>query len=154
MTEPTRSRYLTFVLGAERHAIALPLVKEIRVFDQLTPVPNVPAYIPGLMNLRGSLVPVVDLRTRLGLPCPQYDKQTVIVVLLLGKKRVGVIVDTVLEVLPVPADGVLPAPDLGAHTARSFLRASLRCDDTTYLVLDVEALLSTELHADSEPVHA
>src|SRR5512142_2514663 len=105
------SQYLTFSLGAEEYGLEILRVQEIKGYSAITPIPNTPHHVKGVMNLRGTVVPVVDLRTKFSLASVEYNKFTVIIIVTVAAKTIGLIVDAVSDVLEIPASGIRPAPD-------------------------------------------
>src|SRR5512143_2311417 len=115
------TQYLTFALGEEEYGVAILNVQEIRGYSPATPIPNTPAYVKGVMNLRGTIVPVIDLRLRLGMPAAEYGPFTVIIVMAVGRKVVGAIVDAVSDVLAFADADVQPAPTFGTEVDVRFV---------------------------------
>jgi purine-binding chemotaxis protein CheW len=130
--------YLMFQLGSEDYAIEIRNVLEIKGYTAITPIPNAPAYLKGVMNLRGNIIPVVDLRQRFGMPAGNYDKFTVILIVSVQDKTSGVLVDTVTDIVELPTSQVAPPPDLGAQVDTSFLRGMVKSGGRVVLVLDLE----------------
>jgi purine-binding chemotaxis protein CheW len=130
--------YLMFQLGSEDYAIEIRHVLEIKAYTAITPIPNAPAHLKGVMNLRGSIIPVVDLRERFGMPAGNYDKFTVILVVSVQEKTSGVLVDAVTDIVELPTSQVDPPPDLGVHVDTSFLRGMVKVGGRVVLVLDLE----------------
>src|SRR5262245_63684784 len=95
------NQFLTFRLQEEEYGIEILRVQEIKGFSRITPIPNTPSYIKGAMNLRGTVVPIVDLRCKFGMPEAEYNQFTVIIVVTVGKKIVGLVVDAVSDVLNI-----------------------------------------------------
>ena len=122
-TEAT-SQYLTFALGQEEYGIDILRVQEIKGLSAVTPIPNSPAYVKGVMNLRGTVVPIFDLRLKFGMESQAYDRFTVIVVVNVGERIVGLVVDAVSDVLDIENGSIEPAPDLGASIDTSVLAKS------------------------------
>jgi purine-binding chemotaxis protein CheW len=130
--------YLMFQLGGEDYALEIPHVLEIKGYSLITPIPNAPAHLKGVMNLRGSIIPVVDLRERFGMPSGSYDKFSVILIVSVQDKTSGVLVDAVTDIVELPSSQLDPPPDLGAHVDTSFLRGMLKVSGRVVLVLDLE----------------
>ena len=105
-------QFLTFALGQEEYGVEILKIQEIKGFSDITPLPNAPAYVKGVLNLRGTIVPIVDLRKKFGMPEEAYTTFTVIVVVQVQGKTLGFIVDAVSDVLTVAADAIQPTPDL------------------------------------------
>jgi purine-binding chemotaxis protein CheW len=136
---------LTFVLGDEDYGVDILRVQEIRGWSAVTRIPRAPADVLGVLNLRGSVVPIVDLRLRFQLGRAEYNAMTVIIVLTVrsgsGQTAVGVVVDGVSEVVDVDASLLRPAPDLGARQAVDCLSGLLTKDDRMVALLDVDRLV-------------
>lgn len=130
--------YLMFQLAGEDYAIDIQHVLEIRGYTASTPIPNAPAHLKGVMNLRGTIIPVVDLRARFGMPSVQYDKFTVILVVSVAEKTSGMLVDAVTDIVELPSSQVEPPPDLGAYVDTSFLRGMAKLAGRVVLILDLE----------------
>jgi len=146
------TQYLTFALGDEEYGVAILNVQEIKGYAPVTPIPNTPPWVRGVMNLRGTIVPVIDLRLRLGMPAADYGPFTVIVVLAVGSKVVGAIVDAVSDVLSIPDGQVQQTPDLGVAIDVRFVGGIAQADAKLVILLDAEALLRhDDLAALDEP---
>ena len=146
------AQYLTFALGDEEYGVAILNVQEIKGYAPVTPIPNTPPWVRGVMNLRGTIVPVIDLRLRLGMPAVDYGPFTVIVVLAVGAKVVGAIVDAVSDVLSIPDGQVQQTPDLGVAIDVRFVGGIAQADDKLVILLDAETLLRhDDLAALDEP---
>lgn len=139
-------KYLTFQLGTEEYGVEVLQVREIIGYVSVTPVPRTPAHIRGVLNRRGQVVPVVDLRTRLGLPTADPDSETCIVVTELthGDKRVttGMLVDRVCEILTITEDQMETPPELGALAEDDFILSMAKVGESVKILLDVERVLS------------
>jgi purine-binding chemotaxis protein CheW len=128
---------LSFRLGDEEYAVMVDAVKEVLKIRELTPVPNAPDYVLGVMALRGPVLPVIDLCKRLGLPPGKKDEKARIVVVSLNEEDAGIEVDRVTGVVKIPSDSVRPTPETIEHGAE-FLRGIARKDDKLYILLDIE----------------
>src|SRR5256885_1077946 len=129
-TPPTQSQYLTFRLGEEEYGVPILAVHEIKGQSAITPLPNAPPCIPGVMNLRGTIVPVVDLRTKFGLPEVEHSRFTVIVLVVVGAKIVGMRVDAVTDVVSLAAAEIQAVPALGgAHVENGCVSGLARTGD-------------------------
>ena len=138
--------YLTFSLGEEHYAVDILKVQEIRGYENVTRLPDSPAFIKGVINLRGVIVPIVDLRLKFELGEARYDELTVMIILNLGSRVVGIVVDGVSDVVRLPAYQVKPAPDLGGAVDTRFLKGVATTGDRMLLLLDIERMmLSREL---------
>jgi purine-binding chemotaxis protein CheW len=151
-TEP--SQQLTFQLGEEEYGIEILRVQEIRGYAGVTPIPNTPAYIRGVMNLRGTVIPVVDLRTRFAMPNQEYTKFTVIVVVTVLDKVIGLVVDAVSDVLDVLPSQVRERPDLGTRTDVRFIAGMATVGEKLVVLLDIERLLSDDDLQSATAAHA
>ena len=117
----TTQQFLTFALGQEEYGVEILKIQEIKGFSAVTPLPNAPAYVKGVLNLRGTIVPIVDLRQKFGMPEEAYTKFTVIVVVQVQEKTLGFVVDAVSDVLTVRGDAIQPTPDLHGQLDTTFL---------------------------------
>jgi purine-binding chemotaxis protein CheW len=137
---PSVQQFLTFKVSGAEYGVELLAVQEIRAFSGVTPLPGSPPHVKGVMNLRGAVVPVLGLRERFGLPGTAYDRFTVIILLHVRDRVVGVVVDAVSDVLDLDAADIEPAPELGLSD-RSFLRGLGKVKERIVTVLEPEALL-------------
>ncbi|EKE71049.1 chemotaxis protein CheW [Gallaecimonas xiamenensis] len=145
---------LTFLLGKERFAVDILRVREIRVWSPPTRLPAVPAYVSGVINLRGMIVPILDLRQRFGLGERQYDANTVTLILGNGEERLmGLVVDAVADVLAL-ADQDRVATRLGHSAVLPFLQYLVRHQKQVVAVLDVDALMDLDKVPNLEDGHA
>jgi len=148
VTEEGSSQYLTFSVTEERYAIDILDVNEIIEMCQMTRVPMTPEYIRGVINLRGSVVPVVDLCARLHEGVCELTKRSAIILVEVedqGEQHaIGMLVDEVNEILEIPSTHMLPPPDFGANIRTDFIRAMGRVDDVFMILLNINSVLSTE----------
>jgi purine-binding chemotaxis protein CheW len=140
--EATRE-VLVFILGGDEYGVDILKVQEIRGYDKVTPIPAAPDYVKGIVNLRGTIVPVIDLRVKFRLAEVKYDQFTVVVILRLAARVVGVVVDGVSDVMALTASEVRPAPELGTVVDASFIAGVATQAERMVLLLDIEKLLST-----------
>jgi len=140
--ESTRE-VLVFVIGKEEYAVDILKVQEIRGYEKVTAIPAAPHYLKGVVNLRGVIVPVIDMRIKFGVAEPRYDSFTVVVILRLASRVVGIVVDGVSDVVPLAASDVKEAPRLGASVDASFLTGVATLGDRMVLLLDIEKFLSS-----------
>lgn len=136
-------KYLMFTLDAEVYAVRIQNVREIIGIRPITRVPQMPDYVKGVVNLRGGLIPVLDLRLRLGLDEAAHTDETCIVVLDVGT-RAGMIVDTVQEVADIPSGDIEPPPPFGDLAVADFLLGIGRRDEKVAMLLDVDRILSAD----------
>ena len=139
--EGTGGEYLSFTLGNEHYGVDILKVQEIRGYDAVTRVPDAPDYIKGVINLRGTIVPVIDLRLKLRLDEARYDAFTVMIVLNVEDRVVGIVVDSVSDVIPLNADQIRPTPEFGAAVDTRFISGIGTQDDRMLILLDIETLL-------------
>lgn len=137
------SEYLTFRLGAEEYGIDILRVQEIRSYEQPTRIASAPDYIKGVVDLRGRIVPIVDLRLKLACPSADYTPFTVVIILNVAHLVVGVVVDAVADVVPLQAGQVRPAPQLQTQVDQSFVTGIAKVGERMLILLDIEALLSS-----------
>lgn len=142
-------KYLTFALGREEYGIGILKVREIIGFMDVTAVPHSPPYVRGVINLRGQVIGVVDLRARFAMAAAERTEQTCIIVVEVdrGKGRqtsVGIVVDRVCEVLDVPADRVEDPPDFGTSVDSAFILGMGKVGQSVKILLDIDHVLSTE----------
>ncbi len=140
---------LTFVLGGETYGVDILRVQEIRGWSVVTKIPQSPPHVLGVLNLRGSIVPIVDLRMRLNLERAEYTAVTVIIVLsvLAGASRrdFGVVVDGVSDVVDVSDSSVRPAPEIGARAATAYIRGLVPVAERMVVLLDIDRLVGGDL---------
>jgi len=149
------AQYLTFVLGAETFAIGIMAIKEIIEYSSLTEVPMMPPYVRGVINLRGAVVPVLDLPVRFGKAASAVTKRTCIVIIevVLGSERhtLGLVVDAVNAVLDIPTSEIEPPPAFGASIRTEFIRGMVKVNSKFVILLDVDhALAADEVQALTE----
>ena len=135
--------YLSFVLGDAHYCIDILKVQEIRTYETPTRIANTPAFIKGVMNLRGNIVPIIDLRMKFGLPEHRYDTQTVVIVLNVAKRTVGVVVDAVSDVMSVPASEIKPPPELGGALHTQYLQGLATVNGQMMILIDIERLMTS-----------
>jgi purine-binding chemotaxis protein CheW len=138
--------FLTFTLGPEEYAIDILKVQEIRGYEQPTTIANVPDFIKGVINLRGIIVPIVDLRIKFGVGKAEYTPFTVVIILSISGRVVGIVVDGVSDVTSLRADQVRPAPEFAATVDTRYLKGLGTLDERMLIVVDIEKLmLSSEM---------
>ncbi len=138
--------FLTFTLGAEEYGIDILKVQEIRGYDTVTKIANSPPFIKGVINLRGVIVPIVDLRIKFSLGEPTYDQFTVVIILNIGKRVMGVVVDGVSDVIQLSSDNLHPAPEFGSILDTRYIVGLGTVEDRMIIVVDIEKLMtSTEM---------
>jgi purine-binding chemotaxis protein CheW len=133
--------YLTFRLGQEEYGIDILKVQEIRGYEDPTRIANAPPFLKGVVNLRGTIVPIVDLRMRFGCDSAEYNSFTVTIVLHLGQRTIGVVVDSVSDVMNIPSDAVRPAPEMSSAVDAVYLRGLAQLGERMVILLDIESML-------------
>jgi purine-binding chemotaxis protein CheW len=135
--------FLTFVLGAEEYGVDILKVQEIRGYDTVTRLPDAPDYIKGVINLRGTIVPVIDLRLKFNLGKADYDGTTVMIVLNVDKRVISVVVDGVSDVTALSAEQLRPAPQFGSAMDTRFITGVGAIDQRMLILLDIEKLMTS-----------
>ena len=135
--------FLTFRLGAEEYGIDILRVQEIRSYEAPTRIANAPAFIKGVVNLRGVIVPIVDLRLKLGCDSAEYNNFTVVIVLNVKGRVVGAVVDSVSDVLELGADSIRPAPEISSAVDSGFITGIGSVNDRMLILMDIESLLAS-----------
>jgi purine-binding chemotaxis protein CheW len=141
-------KYLVFSLGCEEFGLHVPRVREIMGLQDITPVPQTPSYLKGVIHLRGKVTPVVDLRSRFGFPSREYNQRTCIIVVQATLKTastlMGIIVDGVSEVLNFPEGEIEDTPKLGASVQVPYTLGMARAKGKVKILLDIDAVLSLD----------
>lgn len=147
--DDSTKQMLTFVLGDETYGVDILRVQEIRGWQPVTRIPQSPRHVLGVLNLRGSIVPIVDLRMRLDFERAEYTAVTVIIVLSIlsahGRRDVGVVVDAVSDVVNVQTSAVKPAPDLGAQVSIEYIQGLATIADRMVMLLDIDRLIIADI---------
>jgi purine-binding chemotaxis protein CheW len=134
---------LVFVIGKEEYGVDILKVQEIRGYEKVTAIPSAPEFLKGVVNLRGIIVPVIDMRIKFRLPDPQYNSFTVVVILRLASRVIGIVVDAVSDVVRLAANDVKEPPKLGSVVDSSYLTGVATLNERMVLLLDIEKFLST-----------
>lgn len=141
-------QYLTFIMAGEEYGVDILRVQEIRGWENVTPIPNAPSHIKGVINLRGTIVPIVDLRQRFGLTQVEYGPLTVVIVLKVatrkGSRVMGIVVDAVSDVYSLSSDEMKAAPDLGDNVNTSYIRGLVSVASKMVILLDINELLGAD----------
>lgn len=147
-------QFLSFRLGDEEYGVEILRVREIIGIIDITSLPQTPEYVKGVINLRGKIIPVIELRRKFGLPSIEFDEATCIIVVevMVGEDQfqVGIIVDTVSEVLPIPPEDIEPAPRFGDSLNTEVIQGMGKTRDRVVILLDLDRVLTGaagELHA-------
>jgi purine-binding chemotaxis protein CheW len=139
--ETQKGKYLTFKLGEEQYGIKIKYVLEIVGIQEITQVPEMPDYIKGIINLRGQIIPVMDVRIRFGKPPKAYNGRTCVIVVSVGGNTVGLIVDTVSEVYTVREEKIVLPPDLNYGNNSRFIQGIYKEKDQVKLLIDCKRVL-------------
>ncbi|HEY6882232.1 MAG TPA: chemotaxis protein CheW [Polyangiales bacterium] len=145
-----RSQFITFTLGQGEYGVEILNVQEFKGYSAVTSIPNTPPHLRGVMNLRGVIVPVFDLRIRLGLDAALNDF-TVIVVAVVKGRTVGLVVDTVSDVIDITPEDIQGTPELSSRTSTAYLRGMAKISDRLVILLNLDQLIGID---DEEPVRA
>ena len=135
--------FLVFTLGAEEYGIDILKVQEIRGYDSVTRIANAPEFIKGVINLRGIIVPIVDMRIKFKVGTPTYDAFTVVIVLNINGHTIGMVVDSVSDVVTLTPDQIKAAPDMGASVSTQFLRGLGTVGERMLILVDIDKLMSS-----------
>ena len=142
--EPSGQEFLVFTLGDEEYGIDILKVQEIRGYDQVTRIANTPDFIKGVTNLRGVIVPIVDLRVKFCQVDVEYNDNTVVIVLNFGQRVVGIVVDGVSDVLSLAADQIRPAPEFAVTLSTEYLTGLGALGERMLILVNIEKLLNSD----------
>lgn len=134
---------LAFTLGQEEYGIDILKVQEIRGYDAVTKIANAPEFIKGVINLRGVIVPIVDMRIMFNLGEPSYDQFTVVIILNIGTRVVGMVVDSVSDVITLSAEQIKPAPEMGTAMRSDYLLGLGTIEQRMLILVDIDLLMSS-----------
>lgn len=140
-TDAVTREYLTFRLGDEEYGIDILKVQEIRGYENPTRIAQAPHFLKGVVNLRGTIVPIVDLRMRFGCASAEYNAFTVSIILHIGNRTIGVVVDSVSDVMEIPGETIRPAPDMNSAVEADHIRGLAQVAERMVILLDIEGLL-------------
>jgi purine-binding chemotaxis protein CheW len=144
-TDSAGTEVLVFTLGSQDYGLDILKVQEIRGYEPVTRMLGAPDYIKGVINLRGTIVPIVDLRLRMSLERAAYDERTVVIILNLGERVVGMVVDSVSDVMTLHADQIHPAPEFGGpEKATGHLTGLASVDERMLMLVDIEKLMAAD----------
>ena len=139
----SNNEFLTFTLGSEEYGLDILKVQEIRGYDAVTSIANMPEFIKGVVNLRGTIVPIVDLRIKFKMSEVVYDQFTVVIILNFGHRVVGIVVDSVSDVLTLKSEQVRAAPELSAALDTRYILGLGTVDERMLILVDIEKLMSS-----------
>ncbi|GGI78033.1 chemotaxis protein CheW [Shewanella hanedai] len=148
-TDETSQQYLTFIMASEEYGVDILSVQEIRGWEATTIIPNSPSHVKGVINLRGTIVPIIDLRQRFGIETLEYGATTVVIVVKVAissdHKIIGIVVDAVSDVFSVNNTDVRSAPDFGDDTDLGFIKGLTNAQEKMVILLDINKLLGSEI---------
>lgn len=146
------NQYLTFILAGEEYGVDILRVQEIRSWQEPTRIPNMPDFILGVINLRGNVVPIVDLRRRFALENVEFDATTVVIVVKIshknGERTIGLVVDAVTDVNMISQDDIQTAPDFGKVVSTDFVKGLANIKDRMVILLEIDSLINVGLLQD------
>ncbi|WP_242490115.1 chemotaxis protein CheW [Noviherbaspirillum cavernae] len=134
--------FLAFRLGEEEYGIDIHKVQELRGYDAVTRIANAPDFIKGVVNLRGIIVPIVDMRIKFQLGTPTYDQFTVVIVLNVAGRVIGMVVDSVSDVMTLAAEQIKPAPEMGSVVQTEYLTGIGTVDERMLILVDIDKLMT------------
>jgi len=146
-------QFLAFNLDSEEYGIDIRQVQELRGVDQITRIANAPSYFKGVLNLRGTIVPLLDLRLKLNMDGRDYDSFTVVIILNAGERTIGVAVDSVSDVATLEAEQIKPAPTLGGNIATDYLLGLGTVDERMLILVDLGRLINEADLAMNRAIH-
>ena len=138
------NQFLTFRLDGQDYGISILKIQEIKGWDKVTPIPNSPAYIKGVLNLRGVIVPIIDLRLRFGLVEAERNILTVIIVANVGGRLAGIVVDAVSDVINIDSEHLCEAPEYEGQQNREFIKGLAQVEGKLLVLLDIDRLVNPE----------
>lgn len=139
-----QQEFLTFVLGEENYALDIMTVKEIRGYEEVTKIANAPVYIKGVINLRGDIVPIVDLRIKFNVGEPTYNQFTIVIMLMVGDRIVGIVVDEVSDVIKVQESDIKPPPEFGVAFDSAYLHGLSTVNEQMIILVNIQKLISSD----------
>jgi purine-binding chemotaxis protein CheW len=139
----TAMEVLAFTLGQEEYGIDIQKVQELRGYDTVTRIANAPEHIKGVVNLRGIIVPIIDMRIKFNLGTPTYDQFTVVIVLNIGSRVMGMVVDSVSDVITLSPEQIKPAPEMGSVLDTGYLIGLGTIDARMLILVDIDKLMSS-----------
>jgi purine-binding chemotaxis protein CheW len=141
--EMATHEFLAFTLGNEEYGIDILKVQEIRGYEAVTRIANAPDFLKGVINLRGIIVPIVDMRIKFNLGTPTYDQLTIVIILNIGVRVVGMVVDSVSDVMTLLPEQVRPAPEMNTTFNNDFLIGLGTLEERMLILVDIEKLMSS-----------
>ena len=153
MSSGSQQEFLTFVLGDENYALDIMTVKEIRGYEAVTKIANAPDYIKGVLNLRGDIVPIIDLRIKFQVGDATYDEFTIVIMLMIGDRVVGIVVDEVSDVIKVEDDDIRPPPEFGVAFDSAYLHGLTTISEQMIILVNIQKLISSDELGLHDPGH-
>ena len=138
-------QFLTFTLGQEEYGVDIMMVREVKGWSETTRLPNMPSYMRGVLNLRGIIIPIFDLRARFTGQLTQATEKHVVVILAVGSRIIGILADTVSDILTVNSSDIKGSPDNQTHAPEKFVSGLLAFDGRMVVLLHIEVLLSADM---------
>lgn len=135
---------LTFRLGTEEYGIDILKVQEIRGYDAVTTIANSPEFLKGVINLRGTIVPIIDMRIKFNAPDVEYDQFTVVIILNIASRVVGIVVDSVSDVIQLSSNQVRPTPDIGVAVDTTYIQGLATVEERMLILIDIERLMTSD----------
>ena len=135
--------FLAFTLGQEEYGIDIQKVQELRGYDTVTRIANAPEHIKGVVNLRGIIVPIIDMRIKFNLGTPSYDQFTVVIILNMASRVMGMVVDSVSDVITLSPEQIKPAPEMGAVLDTDYLIGLGTLDERMLILVDIDKLMTS-----------
>lgn len=137
-------QFLSFTLGKEDYGVDIQKVQELRGYDTVTRIANVPEHIKGVVNLRGIIVPIIDMRIKFNLQAPTYDAFTVVIILNIAGRVMGMVVDSVSDVITLKPEQIKPAPPMGSVLDTQYLMGLGTLDERMLILIDLDRLMSSD----------
>ena len=144
LNNEAHQEFLTFVLGDENYALDIMTVKEIRGYEEVTKIANAPDYLKGVINLRGDIVPIVDLRLKFNVGTATYDEFTIVIMLMVGERIVGIVVDEVSDVIKVAESEVKSPPEFGVAFDSAYLHGLTSINEQMIILVNIQKLISSD----------
>lgn len=142
-TQPEVQQFLAFTLGQEEYGLDLLQVQELREYEKVTQIANAPAFLKGVVNLRGIIVPIMDMRIKLGFENVIYNELTVVIILNIRGRTVGMVVDSVSDVINLSPEHLKPAPEMGTAVGTDYLIGLGTIDDRMIILVDIDSMMSS-----------
>lgn len=142
-TDTAGNEYLAFTLGKEEYGIDILKVQEIRGYEQVTRIANAPEFVKGVINLRGIIVPIVDMRIKFRIGEATYDQFTVVIILNIGGRIMGIVVDSVSDVITLNSTQIKPPPEMGTAFSTEYLIGLGTLDERMLILIDIDKLMSS-----------